>query len=157
MSPYPTRPRHRSSSDPLETVDKEDDEMGLGVSLFLIAVGAILTWAVNAEVSGLDITTVGVILLVVGVAGLLLSLLFWSSGRPRLPRRAPRAPHDVRRRRPSVLGRTTEYHYSPRAGRRRPSRYEEASGSSNVKMEPDPSSDSTQIRPSMRRISSRQM
>jgi hypothetical protein len=79
MSPYPTRPRHRSSSDPLETVDKEDDEMGLGVSLFLIAVGAILTWAVNAEVSGLDITTVGVILLVVGVAGLLLSLLFWSS------------------------------------------------------------------------------
>ena len=53
--------------------------MGLGVSLFLIAVGAILTWAVNAEVSGLDITTVGVILLVVGVAGLLLSLLFWSS------------------------------------------------------------------------------
>jgi Domain of unknown function (DUF6458) len=60
-------------------VDKEDDEMGLGVSLFLIAVGAILTWAVNAEVSGLDITTVGVILLVVGAAGLLLSLLFWSS------------------------------------------------------------------------------
>ena len=53
--------------------------MGLGVSLFLIAVGAILTWAVNAEVSGLDITTVGVILLVVGAAGLLLSLLFWSS------------------------------------------------------------------------------
>ena len=53
--------------------------MGLGVSLFLIAVGAILTWAVNAQVSGLEVTTVGVILLVVGVAGLLLSLLFWSS------------------------------------------------------------------------------
>ena len=41
--------------------------MGLGVSLFLIAIGAILTWAVNAEVSGVDIQTVGVILLVVGV------------------------------------------------------------------------------------------
>ena len=53
--------------------------MGLGVSLFLIAVGAILTWAVNATVSGIDVTAVGVILLVVGVAGLLLSLLFWSS------------------------------------------------------------------------------
>ena len=53
--------------------------MGLGVSLFLIAVGAILTWAVNAQVSGLEITTVGVILLVVGAVGLLLSLLFWSS------------------------------------------------------------------------------
>jgi hypothetical protein len=53
--------------------------MGLGVSIFLIAIGAILTWAVNAEVSGLDITAVGVILLVVGAVGLLLSLLFWSS------------------------------------------------------------------------------
>jgi Domain of unknown function (DUF6458) len=53
--------------------------MGLGVSIFLIAIGAILTWAVNAEVSGLDITAVGVILLVVGLVGLLLSLLFWSS------------------------------------------------------------------------------
>jgi hypothetical protein len=53
--------------------------MGLGVSIFLIAIGAILTWAVNAEVSGLDITAVGVILLVVGIVGLLLSLVFWSS------------------------------------------------------------------------------
>jgi hypothetical protein len=53
--------------------------MGLGVSLFLIAVGAILTWAVNAEVSGLDVTAVGVILMVTGVVGLLLSLMFWSS------------------------------------------------------------------------------
>jgi hypothetical protein len=53
--------------------------MGLGVSIFLIAIGAILAWAVNAQVSGLEITTVGVILLVVGIAGLLLSLLFWSS------------------------------------------------------------------------------
>jgi hypothetical protein len=53
--------------------------MGLGVSLFLIAVGAILTWAVNAEVSGVDITSVGVILLIVGVLGALLSMIFWSS------------------------------------------------------------------------------
>ena len=53
--------------------------MGLGVSLFLIAVGAILTFAVNAEVSGVDINVIGWILMGIGAAGLLLSLLFWSS------------------------------------------------------------------------------
>jgi Domain of unknown function (DUF6458) len=53
--------------------------MGIGVSLILIAVGAILTWAVTAEVSGVDLTTVGVILMVVGGIGALLSLAFWSS------------------------------------------------------------------------------
>ena len=53
--------------------------MGIGVSLILIAAGAILTWAVNATVSGLNIHTIGVILMVVGVVGLLLSLMFWSS------------------------------------------------------------------------------
>lgn len=53
--------------------------MGLGVSLILIAVGAVLTWAVSASVSGIDINVVGVILLVVGSLGLVLSLLFWST------------------------------------------------------------------------------
>jgi hypothetical protein len=53
--------------------------MGLGVSLFLIAVGAILTWAVNASVSGLELNTIGVILMIVGILGLVLSLIFWSS------------------------------------------------------------------------------
>ena len=53
--------------------------MGLGVSIFLIAVGAILTWAVNATVSGLELTTIGVILMVVGALGLVLSMIFWSS------------------------------------------------------------------------------
>jgi hypothetical protein len=53
--------------------------MGIGVSLILIAVGAILTWAVSAEVSGVDLQTVGVILMVVGAAGALISLVFWSS------------------------------------------------------------------------------
>lgn len=61
--------------------------MGIGVSLVLIAAGAILTWAVDATVSGLSIHTIGVILMVVGVVGLLISLVFWSSwggfgGRP---------------------------------------------------------------------------
>jgi hypothetical protein len=53
--------------------------VGLGVSLFLIAVGAILTWAVNASVSGLELQTIGVILMVVGALGLVLSMIFWSS------------------------------------------------------------------------------
>jgi hypothetical protein len=53
--------------------------MGIGVSLILIAVGAVLTWAVNATTSGVDINTVGVILMIVGGVGLLLSLMFWSS------------------------------------------------------------------------------
>jgi hypothetical protein len=53
--------------------------MGIGVSLILIAAGAILAWAVNATVSGLDINTIGYILIVVGAIGLVLSLMFWSS------------------------------------------------------------------------------
>ena len=53
--------------------------MGIGVSLILIAVGAILTWAVTATVSGVDINTVGVILMVIGLAGLVISLMFWST------------------------------------------------------------------------------
>jgi Domain of unknown function (DUF6458) len=53
--------------------------MGLGVSIFLIAVGAILAFAVNTTVSGLDINTVGWILLIVGIGGLVLSMIFWSS------------------------------------------------------------------------------
>ena len=53
--------------------------MGISVSLVLIAVGAVLTWAVTATANGVDINTVGVILMVVGLAGLVLSMIFWSS------------------------------------------------------------------------------
>jgi Domain of unknown function (DUF6458) len=53
--------------------------MGLGASIFLIAVGAILAFAVTAEFTGIDIATVGWILMIVGAVGLLLSLIFWSS------------------------------------------------------------------------------
>jgi hypothetical protein len=53
--------------------------MGVSISLVFIAVGAILTWAVTASTSGIDLNTVGVILMVVGAVGLLLSLIFWSS------------------------------------------------------------------------------
>jgi hypothetical protein len=51
----------------------------MAVSLFLIAVGAILTWAVTATTNGLDVNTVGVILMIVGLVGFFLSLAFWSS------------------------------------------------------------------------------
>jgi hypothetical protein len=53
--------------------------MGIGVSLILIALGAILAFAVNAEVSGLEVQTIGWILLIVGIVGAILSLIFWSS------------------------------------------------------------------------------
>jgi beta-lactamase regulating signal transducer with metallopeptidase domain len=57
--------------------------MGIGTSLFLIAVGAILYFAVNANVSGLEISTVGAILMIVGVVGLLISLFMVSTWRRR--------------------------------------------------------------------------
>jgi hypothetical protein len=53
--------------------------MGIGVSLILIAVGAVLALAVDADVSGVDIHTIGWIVLIVGAVGLVLSMIFWSS------------------------------------------------------------------------------
>jgi hypothetical protein len=53
--------------------------MGLGVGLFLVALGAVLAFAVSADVSGLNIHTIGWILMAVGAAGILLSMLFWST------------------------------------------------------------------------------
>ncbi|MDX6554703.1 MAG: hypothetical protein QOD86_898 [Miltoncostaeaceae bacterium] len=55
--------------------------MGIGVSLFLIAVGAILTWAVEIDVQGVALETVGVILMAVGAVGLLWSLVVWGPRR----------------------------------------------------------------------------
>ena len=53
--------------------------MGIAVSILLIAIGAVLTWGVTAEAEGLDINAIGVILLIVGILGLVLSMIFWSS------------------------------------------------------------------------------
>jgi Domain of unknown function (DUF6458) len=53
--------------------------MGVGMSIFLIAVGAILYFAVTASVSGVELETVGLILMVVGVLGLVISLVFASA------------------------------------------------------------------------------
>lgn len=54
--------------------------MGIGVSLILIAVGAVLVWAVNVSTHGAaNLHTIGWILLAVGALGAFLSLIFWSS------------------------------------------------------------------------------
>jgi hypothetical protein len=53
--------------------------MGIGVSIILIAVGAVLAFAVHASTSGFNLHTIGWILLAVGGLGLLVSLIFWSS------------------------------------------------------------------------------
>ena len=67
--------------------------MSIGASLFLIAVGAILAFAVTADVSGVDIQVVGWILMAAGGLGLLVSLLFWSwNGRRRGPYDGPPPP-----------------------------------------------------------------
>ena len=51
--------------------------MGIGISVFLLAVGAILAYAVDVTVSGVDLDTIGVILMIVGAIGLLTSLLIF--------------------------------------------------------------------------------
>jgi hypothetical protein len=48
--------------------------MGIGTSIFLIAVGAILRYAVTITVSGVELQTVGLILMIVGIIGLVVSL-----------------------------------------------------------------------------------
>jgi Domain of unknown function (DUF6458) len=55
--------------------------MGIGTSLFLIAVGAILYFAVNADISGIEISTVGLILMIIGVLGLVISFFMLNSAR----------------------------------------------------------------------------
>ena len=54
--------------------------MGIGASVFLIAIGAILAFAVNLTVSGLDLSTIGVILMVVGAIGLVVTMLVFGGG-----------------------------------------------------------------------------
>ena len=61
--------------------------MATGISLFFLAVGAILTFAVNTTVQGVDLDTIGVILMVIGLLGMLFSLVLWDSWTPRPYRR----------------------------------------------------------------------
>ena len=59
--------------------------MGIGTSIFLIAVGAILYFAVNADISGLEISTVGLILMIVGILGLIISFFLMNQATRRRP------------------------------------------------------------------------
>ncbi len=68
--------------------------MGIGVSVFLIAVGAILSFALDVQTEGVNLDTVGVILMIVGAIGLLASMLFWSSFSPYGGRREEVVVHD---------------------------------------------------------------
>jgi hypothetical protein len=58
----------------------------LGTGIFLLAVGAILTFAVNAQVSGVDLDVVGWILMAVGALGILIELAVWAPRRRRVVR-----------------------------------------------------------------------
>jgi hypothetical protein len=55
--------------------------MAIGTSLFLIAVGAILRYAVEATVAGVDIQTAGLILMIIGVVGLVIGLFLIAQAR----------------------------------------------------------------------------
>jgi hypothetical protein len=84
---------------------KGGSTMGIGVSIFLLAVGAILAFAVNVPTDGIELDTVGVILIILGLVGLLASLVWWDDW---MPRRRTVAYDDegdviVRRRRPRVV------------------------------------------------------
>jgi hypothetical protein len=55
--------------------------MGIGGSIFLLALGAILAFAVNADISGLDINVVGYVLMLAGLIGLIVTIWYWNSRR----------------------------------------------------------------------------
>jgi Domain of unknown function (DUF6458) len=57
--------------------------MTIGTAILLIAVGAVLKWAVTAHVNGFDIQTAGTVLFIVGLAGLVLAVIytFWTTSR----------------------------------------------------------------------------
>jgi hypothetical protein len=63
-------------------VDREVSDMGIGVSLFLLAAGAILTFAVDVTTDGVNLDTIGIILMIVGGVGMLLFLTVWGSWGP---------------------------------------------------------------------------
>lgn len=56
--------------------------MGMSVGLLVVALGAILRYAVSTHVDGVNLNVVGVILMIVGVVGALASAVFWSSFSP---------------------------------------------------------------------------
>ena len=71
--------------------------MGIGGSILLIAVGAILRWAVEFDVAGVEVGTVGAILMVVGVIGLIASAIYMRRGEDLMvDRRDYGSPREIR-------------------------------------------------------------
>ncbi|MBY8871271.1 DUF6458 family protein [Micromonospora sp. PLK6-60] len=64
--------------------------MGIGMSIFLIAVGAILTFALNASIGGVNLDVVGWILMAAGVLGLIMTTLVWGRRREVVTTAEPR-------------------------------------------------------------------
>jgi hypothetical protein len=77
--------------------------MGIGVGLVLIAIGAVLTFAVNATVGSVDINTIGVILMIVGAVGVALDLAIFA------PRRRSVTTYDDAGSPVASAGRVTRY------------------------------------------------
>ena len=109
-------PARNGEPDEVQSRTRRERTMGIGVSILLIAAGAVLTWGVTAEVEGLDVSAIGVILMIVGLLGLVLSIIFWQSwGGVPPPERVRRG-----RARPPPYGRHPHPHRG--GGRRRRSR-----------------------------------
>ena len=73
--------------------------MTIGTSIVLIAIGAILKWAVTATVSGINLQTAGTVLLIVGIVGLVLSVIYtfyWSRRTTTVAPVDRRDPYDAR-------------------------------------------------------------
>ena len=68
--------------------------MAIGVTIFLIAVGAILSFGVTADVEGVDVGTIGVVLMVIGALGLLFTALVLGAGEPVRRRRVVDDPYE---------------------------------------------------------------
>jgi uncharacterized membrane protein YidH (DUF202 family) len=69
--------------------------MGIGVGIFLMVLGAILAFAVETDVPGVNVNALGVILLLIGLVAVCYSLLFWSNLTPWGRRRAAARRHMV--------------------------------------------------------------
>ena len=68
--------------------------MGIGVSIFLIAVGAVLAFGVTADTEGVDIGTVGIVLMAIGAVGLLFTALVLGAREPVRRRRVVEDPYE---------------------------------------------------------------
>ena len=73
--------------------------MGIGASVFLLAVGAILTFALNVEISGVDLDMVGWVLMAAGAIGLVVTLIIWGGRRREVVTTAPAEYRTVEERR----------------------------------------------------------